>query len=148
MGSWTLLYVIVFKHLWFSPLPGEIIQFDQYSDALKPPTSTQLKKWRSDMAAGCLGASWNPRKRFCRLQPLSASSAHSGVVFETRAPLKIGDSPQEKIRKRHLFELNKYVIQLRCLQLMMEQRRNWHGWYLSGSIGKVCIRSKQNLVIL
>ena len=28
-----------FKHLFFSPLPGEMIQFDQYfSDGLKPPT--------------------------------------------------------------------------------------------------------------
>ena len=29
-----------FKHFWFSPLPQEMIQFDQYfSDGLKPPTS-------------------------------------------------------------------------------------------------------------
>ena len=28
-----------FKHFWFSPLPGEMIQFDKFSNGLKPPTS-------------------------------------------------------------------------------------------------------------
>lgn len=131
-----------FKHFWFSPLPGEIIQFDEYSDALKPPTSTQLKKWRSDMAGVILSvqrvvwgqveihekdsADCSPSRKTWFLSttyhtyfgPLARQHPQWSCFWNT------GPSPDwrltpRKIRKRHLFELNKYVIQLRCLQLMM-----------------------------
>ena len=37
-----------FKHFLFSPLPGEMIQFDQYfSDGLKPPTSAVFPQQKS-----------------------------------------------------------------------------------------------------
>ena len=56
LGWWPILggYLLTgvlgggFKHFLFSPLPGEMIQFDQYfSDGLKPPTSAVFPQQKS-----------------------------------------------------------------------------------------------------